>query len=119
VSGWTADAMRDPRSMRLRTGRGGRRRCAQAGGCAAKCTHLGLANGIVLMDGCEWHVRMWVKDPRSLIRASIAAGHWMCACGHPRMRHGRSRHRGYVCRGDGEGIRIRCSCNKFRKVGAK
>lgn len=29
-----------------------------------KITHLGAANGVALMSGCEWHVRMWVKDPR-------------------------------------------------------
>jgi len=42
--------------------RRGRRWCrhpAPGGPCPRRCTHLGLANGIALMSGCEWHVRLW------------------------------------------------------------
>jgi hypothetical protein len=33
-----------------------------------RATHVGLANGIGLMSGCEWHVRQWVKDWRAPYR---------------------------------------------------
>lgn len=37
-----------------------RRRCPY---CPApkRASHNGTANGVALMSGCEWHVRMWVK----------------------------------------------------------
>jgi hypothetical protein len=43
-------------------GRKVRRLCAD--GCKNRVTHKGMANGVALMDGCEFHVRMWVL-PRS------------------------------------------------------
>jgi hypothetical protein len=37
-----------------------RRRCHC--GCGTRATHLGMANGIALMSGCEMRVRRWVKE---------------------------------------------------------
>lgn len=36
-------------------------RCAARDGVKARATHAGMANGVCLMTGCEWHVRQWVK----------------------------------------------------------
>jgi hypothetical protein len=36
-----------------------RRRCPC---CKRRATHLGMANGICLMSGCELSVRRWVKE---------------------------------------------------------
>lgn len=38
-----------------------RRRCPW---CAEprRCTHAGMANGLALMAGCEFHVAMWVRN---------------------------------------------------------
>ena len=30
--------------------------------CPNRRTHYGVAHGTVLMSGCEFHVRMWVRD---------------------------------------------------------
>lgn len=58
------------RTMRfIEDGRRRRRQCG--GGCDARATHLGLANGVALMSGCEWHVRMWVKSPLNSLRCSL------------------------------------------------
>lgn len=38
-----------------------RRRCSC--GCNRRSTHLGMANGIALMDGCELAIARWVKNP--------------------------------------------------------
>ena len=37
-----------------------RRRCTC--GCKKRATHLGKANGVALMSGCEFSVRVWVRD---------------------------------------------------------
>jgi len=29
--------------------------------CTNACTHIGLKQGVAMMEGCEWHVRRWVK----------------------------------------------------------
>lgn len=42
-------------------GRRGRRKCNC--GCGKRSTHMGLANGVSLMRGCEFAVARWVKDP--------------------------------------------------------
>lgn len=42
-----------------------RRRCPFCPG-RSRATHVGRANGLAMMSGCEWHVRMWVRDPLSL-----------------------------------------------------
>ena len=28
-----------------------------------RVTHTGMANGVALTSGCEWHVAVWVRDP--------------------------------------------------------
>lgn len=35
---------------------------------APRVTHAGQANGLTLMNGCEWHVRQWVRDPHRRLR---------------------------------------------------
>ena len=37
-----------------------RRRCDC--GCQKRATHLGMANGVCLMIGCELYVRRWIRD---------------------------------------------------------
>lgn len=32
-------------------------------GCGKRSTHLGKANGVALMSGCEISAARWVKDP--------------------------------------------------------
>lgn len=39
-----------------------RRRCWQGDNCPNRSTHCGMANGMALMDGCEFHVTRWVRD---------------------------------------------------------
>lgn len=36
-----------------------RRRCTC---CGKRATHVGLGDGLALMDGCEMRVRRWVRD---------------------------------------------------------
>jgi hypothetical protein len=42
---------------------GPRRRCSWCSnvGGSGKCTHLGMANGLCLCSGCEFHIAMWVR----------------------------------------------------------
>lgn len=40
-----------------------RRRCSC--GCGGRATHVGLGDGVALTSGCEWSMRLWVRDPRS------------------------------------------------------
>lgn len=41
------------------------RRCSLgAQKCANFETHLGMANGVALTSGCEFHVYAWVRDAR-------------------------------------------------------
>lgn len=48
------------RYMELRKKRPGRQpKCAC--GCETKKTHLGFANGVCLISGCEMRIRRWVK----------------------------------------------------------
>lgn len=35
-------------------------------GCRGRKTHTGMADGVALMYGCEWLVRLWVRDPTSI-----------------------------------------------------
>jgi hypothetical protein len=37
-----------------------RRRCAC---CGSRETHMGRGGGVVLMSGCQWYVRKWVRSP--------------------------------------------------------
>lgn len=39
-----------------------RRRCAC--GCKKRATHVGMANGLALLRGCELRIRRWVRDGR-------------------------------------------------------
>jgi hypothetical protein len=34
---------------------------------------MGMANGVCLMIGCEFHVAMWVRDPNEALRATLRA----------------------------------------------
>ncbi len=45
-------------------------------GCGGRATHMGTANGVTLMSGCEWTVRKWVQaqDQRVLARHMLEAG---------------------------------------------
>jgi hypothetical protein len=36
--------------------------CIQTETCTNPCTHVGFANGVALMQGCEFHVAQWVRD---------------------------------------------------------
>lgn len=36
--------------------------------CGKRATHCGTANGLGMMSGCEWRVRLWVRDPLSISR---------------------------------------------------
>ncbi len=52
-------------------GRKGRRRCCC--GCGKMSTHTGRANGIAMTAGCEWFVRIWVRDgTAAIVRRSQA-----------------------------------------------
>lgn len=31
-------------------------------GCKQRATHMGMANGVVLMNGCQLTVKRWVKN---------------------------------------------------------
>ena len=28
-----------------------------------KATHVGICNGLAMVSGCEWHMRMWLRNP--------------------------------------------------------
>jgi len=32
-------------------------------GCGKRSTHIGMANGVALLSGCELSVRRWVSSP--------------------------------------------------------
>jgi len=40
-----------------------RRRCPFCPG-KARATHAGQCNGVTMVCGCEWHMRLWVRDGR-------------------------------------------------------
>lgn len=63
-----ANAMTDRRS-KVHVPAKSRRKCYC--GCNQRATHLGLANGVVMMTGCELSVLRWVKNPRDALRAAI------------------------------------------------
>jgi hypothetical protein len=61
--GWrmSGNAATDPRHMELMSGRiRNRSRCGC--GCGGKANHTGFANGVALTSGCEWSMRVWVRD---------------------------------------------------------
>lgn len=47
-----------------------RRRCSC---CGKRATHVGLGDGLALMQGCEMHVRRWVRDGYATDPASTTA----------------------------------------------
>lgn len=64
------------RSAHTVVGRRGRRKCGC--GCGKRCTHTGRANGVAMTSGCEFSVRVWVRDGTAAIirrsrRAAIRA----------------------------------------------
>lgn len=46
----------------IEDGRRRRRRCGHGDDCPNRATHLGMANGVALTTGCEFHMRVWVRD---------------------------------------------------------
>lgn len=48
-----------------------RRRCRQCDINVSphRATHVGQANGVALMSGCEWSVRLWVNEQDDWILA--------------------------------------------------
>ncbi len=62
MEGWGAvggvDHIRYMEPRKKRPGRQPKCSC----GCDREKTHLGLANGVCLISGCEWRVRRWVKE---------------------------------------------------------
>ena len=46
-----------------------RRRCHC--GCKQRATHLGMANGVCLLMGCELSMHRWVKNPCACYRAAL------------------------------------------------
>lgn len=66
-------SFRDPRSCVAIAGkpRRGRPGACPFGECEGRRTHMGLANGMALMSGCEFHVRMWVKYPIKAMALAI------------------------------------------------
>lgn len=61
--GWelAGNAATDPRHMELMPGRiRNRSRCGC--GCKGKASHTGFANGLAMTSGCEWSMRLWVRE---------------------------------------------------------
>lgn len=44
-----------------------RRRCPFCPG-KVRATHAGQCNGVVLVSGCEWHMRVWARDEGGAVR---------------------------------------------------
>jgi hypothetical protein len=40
-----------------------RRRCPFCSG-KVRATHAGQCNGVVMVMGCQWHMRVWARDGR-------------------------------------------------------
>ncbi len=53
-----ANALSDYRAMRPVKSTS-RRRCS----CGVRATHVGTAAGVAMITACEWHTRMWVRNP--------------------------------------------------------
>lgn len=66
-----ASATEHVRYMEPITGDKRRRRKCRCG-CEKRQTHVGKANGMALMGGCEMAVARWVKDPFWDLRARAA-----------------------------------------------
>lgn len=63
---WASATEHRRESVKRKSRRTGRRVCGS--GCPHPCTHAGLANGVAMMIGCQFHVAMWVRDP---------SAHWL------------------------------------------
>lgn len=73
TSGWGTIASADS-NVRYSQPISGLRRSHCYCGCKGRVTHLGMANGISLTEGCEMYVARWVKDPRALRRCTAHDG---------------------------------------------
>ena len=40
-------------------------------GCKTRASHIGMGDGVALMSGCEFHVRVWVRDGIEQIKRSM------------------------------------------------
>lgn len=65
-----ANALTDPRTS-VPTQSRSRRRCYC--GCGQRASHMGQANGVTMMMGCELSVARWVKSPKLHLEAKIRA----------------------------------------------
>ena len=63
-----ANALTDQR-RKVEASRRSRRRCDC--GCGRRATHVGTANGIAMMSGCELQVARWVRDPVAALRTMM------------------------------------------------
>lgn len=45
-----------------------RRRCRLGDGCPNRATHLGMANGVALAAGCQFHVAQWARAEIPTVR---------------------------------------------------
>jgi len=46
-----------------------RRRCHC--GCKTRASHIGMGDGVALMQGCEFYVRVWVRDGIELCKREM------------------------------------------------
>ena len=47
-------------------GRGGRPKCPC--GCGVRSTHYGAVNGLTMTSGCEFAIRVWIRDGMMPVR---------------------------------------------------
>lgn len=72
VAGWgeVGDAELSPRYViRKPDQRRGQRFCHRCLG-GVRATHLGMANGVALTSGCEWHMYEWARRGYTITRRS-------------------------------------------------
>lgn len=84
MSAWGSVEDHPRRIRQIADGRSRRARCRFCSGGRNKRTHIGVVLGVddkrkqvpvAMMSGCEWHVRMWVKNPASLQRSTPGGSH--------------------------------------------
>jgi len=61
VNAISSDSEKDQRTLGVVKKTRGRKRICDCG-CGTTITHTGLANGISLCAGCEFSMRLWVRD---------------------------------------------------------
>ncbi len=66
----SANALTDRRTVMMAPS-SSRRRCHC--GCRRRATHVGQANGITMMMGCELSARRWMRSPSNYYRAALSA----------------------------------------------